>query len=396
MKYDLCIIGGAGHVGLPLGVAFANAGAKTVLLDTNVEVLNQISSGNFPFMEKGGEAALKTALRAKTLFTSSEPEVIGQSDVVIMVIGTPVDEHLAPNLHGLMKVVESYSSHFRNGQIVILRSTVFPGTSERLQRYFEKKGLNIGVSFCPERIVEGKALEELSSLPQIVSGFDRKTIKKVSALFARLTKRKIVVMEPIEAELAKLFSNAWRYLTFAVANEFFVIATEHGLDYHKIYRGMTEDYPRMTLPRPGFAAGPCLLKDTMQLAAFHSSNFFLGHAAMSVNEKLPAVVLRQLEKKMPDLHDKTIGILGMAFKAESDDIRESLSYKLRKIALTKADQVLCHDFFVQDERLVPLDKLLKESDAVILVAPHKGYAKIDPKKYPKKVFIDIWDFWPRR
>ncbi|OHA37203.1 MAG: hypothetical protein A3H57_03960 [Candidatus Taylorbacteria bacterium RIFCSPLOWO2_02_FULL_43_11] len=354
-----------------------------------------ISSGSFPFMERGGEAALKKALKAKTLLTSPDPEVIGQSDVVVMVIGTPVDEHLAPNLHGLMKVVESYSAYVRTGQTVILRSTVFPGTSERLQRYFDKKGLKVGVSFCPERIVEGKALEELSSLPQIISGFDPKTVKKVTTLFSRLTKRKIVVMEPIEAELAKLFSNAWRYLTFAVANEFFVIATEHGLDYHKIYAGMTEDYPRMNLPRPGFAAGPCLLKDTMQLAAFHSSNFFLGHAAMSVNEKLPAVVLRQLEKKLPDMHDKTIGILGMAFKAESDDIRESLSYKLKKIAMTKAGAVLCHDFYVDDSRLVSLKKLIKESDAIILAAPHKGYSKIDPKKYPKKVFIDIWNFWPK-
>jgi UDP-N-acetyl-D-mannosaminuronic acid dehydrogenase len=223
----------------------------------------------------------------------------------------------------------------------------------------------------------------------------------------------------MEAELAKLFSNTWRYITFAIGNQFYMTAADHGLNYHNIYKAMVTDYERnKDLPRPGFAAGPCLLKDTMQLAAFNNNNFFLGHAAMLVNEGFPSYIIEKLLKAVPDLHNKTIGILGMAFKAESDDARDSLSYKLKKIAATKCRAVLCHDFYVKDASFSSLEDTLEKSDILILGAPHKDYAKIDIAKYKNKIlggpeiklvssnnlessnknnklFVDVWNFWKK-
>ena len=393
-KHDACIIGGAGHIGLPLGVVLALNGVKTVLFDINKESLRQIKSGIFPFKERDGAKGLKEALSKKTLFVSSVPEAITQSRFVFLVVGTPIDEYLNPHITGIFKVLDNYFDYFRDGQILILRSTIYPNTSERIQRYFEERKKKVHVAFCPERIVEGNALHELQNLPQIISAFDSKTLGVVRDLFGKLTKRKIIAVKPIEAELAKLFCNAWRYIHFSIANQFFMIASDHGLNYSTIHKAMVEDYERnKDIPRPGFAAGPCLLKDTMQLAAFNNNNFFLGHTAMLVNEGLPSHILHKLSQEFPDLKKKTIGILGMAFKADSDDHRDSLSFKLKKIAETKCKKVLCHDFYIKNSSFHSLPNVLRQADIIILAAPHTQYKSIDFKKYKNKKIVDIWDFW---
>ncbi|MCF7835501.1 MAG: nucleotide sugar dehydrogenase [Candidatus Marinimicrobia bacterium] len=393
MKYDLCVIGGAGRVGLPLSITFANAGFKTVIFDINEEALVKIQKGVFPFKEDGGKKNLKEALSGGNFFFSNTPEAISQSKNIIFIIGTPVDSYLNPDLRSFHNALESYFDYFKDGQILILRSTVFPGTSEKVQNYFINKNKKVNVAFCPERIVEGKAFDELGSLPQIISAFDSKTLEKVGKIFEKTSKKKAVRLEPMEAELAKLFSNAWRYIKFSVANQFFMMAQDYGLDYYKIYKGMTEDYSRNAdLPTPGFAAGPCLFKDTMQLSAFNNNKFFLGHSAMLVNEGLPDFIIQNLKKEV-DLKNKTIGILGMAFKSESDDSRDSLSYKLRKASEVCCKDVLCHDFYIKDDSFVEVDDILKKADVIILGTPHKKYKKINIKKYPSKKFVDIWNFW---
>ncbi len=395
IDHDLCIIGGAGHIGLPLGIAFALKELDTVLLDVNEAVLSQISSGVMPFKEDNGEEGLKQSLAMGKLHVSTDPSVISRSKTVIMVIGTPIDEYLNPNFHGIINTIEKYLEFFTPGQILILRSTVYPGTSERLQRYFQQHGKDVKVAFCPERIVEGKALEELKSLPQIVSAFDDATLQSVCGLFQKLTAKKMIRVKPIEAELSKLYTNAWRYIKFSVSNQFYMIAKEKGVDYQAVYNSMHEDYGRnIDLASPGLTAGPCLLKDTMQLSAFNNNQFFLGHAAMLVNEGMPKFMIEQL-KREHDLKDKTAGILGMAFKAESDDQRDSLSFKLRKIAEIEFKDVLCHDVYMKKPWFVPQEELIEKSDFIILATPHKQYKDIDPRKYPDKVFVDIWNFWPK-
>src|SRR5207248_4136099 len=182
----------------------------------------------------------------------------------------------------------------------------------------------------------------------------------------RLICPKVILLRPVEAELTKLFCNAWRYINFAISNQFFVMAQHFEADFQRIYIAMREGYPRMaSVARPGFAAGPCLLKDTMQLGAFNHGSFVLGQAAMMINEGLPYLVVQDIKRGYP-LADMTVGILGMAFKANSDDPRSSLSYKLRKVLLLECRRVLCSDPFVPDPELTPLPEVIDQADLIII------------------------------
>jgi len=306
---------------------------------------------------------------------------------VIVVIGTPVDEFLGPSMTVFERAVDQIADDLRPGALVVLRSTVYPGTTARVAEDLVARGCDVDVAFCPERIAEGHALEELSSLPQIIGADEERAGDRAEALF-RVLAAKTICTTTREAELAKLFTNTWRYMKFAVANQFFMIAHTAGVDYGNVLEAIRQDYPRARdLPGPGFAAGPCLFKDCMQLAAFTSDHFPLGQAAMHVNEGLPAYVVSALERRYGNLQGRTIGILGMAFKADSDDIRASLSYKLRKLLRWAGAEVLCTDPYVLDERLVPLEEVVRRSEVLILGAPHAAYQGLDVG--PKDV-VDVW------
>lgn len=386
--YDVCIIGGLGHIGLPLGISFADSGKKVVLYDINQKTIDTVSQGKMPFIEKNAEGILKKVI-GKTLFISSKKNVISESYFIVIVIGTPVDEHLNPEFTLFKKFFDEIIDLIGDNQHIILRSTVFPGTTEKIKRYLESKGRHTKVSFCPERIAQGKAMEELRALPQIIASFDEASLKEAKELFSLLTKE-ILFLSPIEAELAKLFTNVWRYIQFAISNQFYQITTQQGLDFYRIYDAITYKYPRaQSFPSAGFAAGPCLFKDTMQLAAYSNNSFFLGHAAMLINEGLPNIIVQRLKEKY-SLRDKTVGILGMAFKANNDDTRQSLSFKLRKLLQIEAKEVLCSDVYVRDDEFVSPHDLIENSDIVILATPHKEYANL---YIEGKVVVDVWNFY---
>jgi UDP-N-acetyl-D-mannosaminuronic acid dehydrogenase len=340
-----------------------------------------------PFAEPGGGEVLGRVLDAGRLVASADPAVVGTAEHVVVVIGTPVDEHLNPDQTAIPKALGVCAGFLRDGQLLVLRSTVFPGVTALVEKMVAGLGLEIEVAFCPERIAEGKAMTELFELPQIISARSAAGTRRASALFGMLT-GKLVVMSPEEAELAKLFTNVWRYIKFATANQLYMMANERGLDFERIRRGLTEDYPRAAdMPAAGFAAGPCLFKDTMQLAAYNDGNFPLGHSAMAVNEGLPLYVIHRLEQRFK-LESLTVGILGMAFKAGSDDIRSSLSYKLKRILEFKAGAVLCTDPYVTvDPHLLPLDEVIERSDLLVVGAPHPDYRGL----VTGKPAADIWD-----
>jgi len=387
-KTDICVIGGCGHVGLPLALCFADKGLEVSVYDINEESVKIVNDGVMPFLENGCEKLLKNNI-GKNLHVSSNPKVISEAQFVIIVIGTPVDEFLNPDRMIFKEFIDDYYKYFTDNQTLILRSTVYPGTSDWLHNYLEKKSKKIHVSFCPERIAEGKAIEEIYNLPQIVSAYSSKVTKIVSNLFKKLTKD-IIVLDPTEAELAKLYTNSWRYIQFAIANQFYMLANGHGKDFYKIYDAMTFKYPRtQSFPKAGFAAGPCLFKDTMQLSSFDNNKFFLGHSAMLINEGMPAFIAEELEKKF-DLKTKTVGILGMAFKAESDDPRSSLSYKLRKILNISSKKLFCSDEYIENKSFVSKEELIEKSDIIILGVPHNNYDGINLPK--DKYIYDMWNF----
>jgi UDP-N-acetyl-D-mannosaminuronic acid dehydrogenase len=341
-----------------------------------------------PFMEKDGNEVLQRVLAGGKLEMDHTPALVADCKFIVLIVGTPVDEHLNPTFTAMHRALDVCHEHLRDGQILILRSTVFPGITRHVQDYLRGKGLDIKVAFCPERVAQGFSIEEFRSLPQIVSAFDEDTIKEVKSLFGHFAKE-FVEMSPMEAELCKLMTNSWRYIQFAAVNQFYMIATEHGLDFNRILHGCRYKYPRMAgMPGPGLAAGPCLVKDTMQLAAFSHNQFVLGHSAMLINEGLPAHLI-DLASKQIDLRRSTAGILGMAFKAESDDHRDSLSYKLKKLLGLRAKKVLCSDPFVQDPKLVPMEQVTAEADVIFIGAPHKAYANLQAR--PLQVIVDVWN-----
>ncbi len=375
MALSIVVVGGCGHVGLPLGVVLAESAGHVTLLDINVDVVARVNDGDVPFLEPGLDEALARVLNEGTLTATANADCVSEADTVVIVIGTPVDEHLNPDPNAVVSAIDEIADTMRDGQLVVLRSTVFPGVTAMVERHLAARGLAVDVAFCPERIAEGKAMEELRSLPQIVGASTDSARVRARALFGTLTDT-LIDTTPEEAELAKLFTNTWRYIKFAAANQFMMIANDHGLDFERIRSAIAHDYPRAAdMPGSGFAAGPCLFKDTMQLAAFNDNGFQLGHAAMLVNEGLPLYVVSQLEQQH-DLTEKTVGILGMSFKAESDDIRSSLSYKLKRILRFKAKRVLCTDPYVTadtDPSLVDLATVLTEADILVIGAPHPEY-----------------------
>lgn len=390
-KYDICVVGGCGRVGLPLAIAFADKGMKVVIYDLDKNRCDLVKKGFMPFSEEGCEEKLKQTA-GKKLHVGAGPKVISKSKFVITTTGTPVEEHLNPQYSAMLKFFQGILPYLVEGQCVILRSTVYPGTAGRINEFLKGKGLKVHLAFCPERIAEGKALKELHDLPQIVSGFDREGIREASKLFSTITDD-IIVIDPIEAELAKLFTNTWRYIQFAAANQFYMLANRCKLDYYKIHNAMTYKYPRMqALPSPGFAAGPCLFKDTMQLSAFSNNTFFMGHSSMLVNEGLPNYLVEQLKESI-NLGDKAAGILGMAFKANSDDERDSLSFKLKKLLEMEAREVYCSDPYVKRDYFISAEKLVKKCDVIIVGAPHDVYKKLKIGK--DKILVDVWNLYKR-
>jgi UDP-N-acetyl-D-mannosaminuronic acid dehydrogenase len=384
---DVVVLGGGGHVGLPLSLTLADAGLCVGIYDTNQSTLDRIAAGEMPFLETGAEDLLRKILPTGRLEFGTSGSMIERTDTVIVVVGTPVDEFLGPSMTVFERVVNQVAPHLREGALVVLRSTVYPGTTAYVTQHLAEAGCSVDVAFCPERIAEGHALEELRSLPQIIGADDDRAAERATTLFRRLVD-KTVRTSTKEAELAKLFTNTWRYMKFAVANQFFMIADQAGVDYTNVLRAIREDYPRAAdLPGPGFAAGPCLFKDAMQLAAFTTDHFPMGQAAMQVNEGLPAYIVAALERRYTSLRGKTVGILGMAFKAESDDTRASLSYKMRKLLSWAGARVLATDPYVDDDRLVTLDCVLEESDILVLGAPHKAYRGLE---IGGKDVVDVW------
>ena len=388
MKYDITIIGGFGHVGLPLGIVFADKGLKVCLYDIDRAKADSIARGEMPFVEYGAEPILKKSLANGNLVTSVDPQDISNAQHVIVAIGTPIDEYLNPKINQFLDALADVKKYLHPNQLIIIRSTVYPRTSHLLDEQLRGPGgIPMKIAYCPERIVQGHSVRELGELPQIVAGLSPEAENEAAALFAKISP-KIIRTNLREAELIKLFANSWRYIQFAVANQFYMIATNFGEDYNSIRKALTDGYGRAAaLPSAGFTAGPCLLKDTMQLAAFNSNNFMLGHAAMMINEGLPNFIVEGLSKQY-DLSQMTVGVLGMAFKADIDDIRDSLSYKICKILRMYHAEILCSDEFVRDASFVSKEELMERCDMIILGVPHSAYKNLVFRD--DCIVVDIW------
>jgi UDP-N-acetyl-D-mannosaminuronic acid dehydrogenase len=388
MKPDVFIVGGFGHIGLPLGIFLADAGLTVLLHDIDHGKAAAIREGRMPFLEHGAESILARVI-GERLFIADGLGQAASADTIIITIGTPLDEYLNPKLLPMLRLAEDLAPHLRPGHHVMLRSTVFPGTSRQVAAFFERRVPGVHLTTCPERIVQGQAILELPRIPQIVSGSSDEAAAAAEAFFARVAV-KTVRLSLEEAELAKLFSNAWRYLQFAIANQMYMMASDAGADFFRIYHAMTWEYDRAKgLPLPGFAAGPCLFKDTVQLAAAYKNTFQLGHQAMLINEGLPQFLVEELRARHGvDLGRSRIGILGMAFKADIDDIRDSLSYKLGKILRFHGADVRYSDELAKDPTFISKEELVESCPIIIVGVPHSAYRDLVIPE--ARLVIDLW------
>ena len=379
----IAIIGGGGRVGLPLAILLANIGHKIVIIDIDAERNNLINQRILPFKETGADKLIKSLSLDKLYATTSNDE-IENSDTCILIIGTPVLEDGTPSANSLIELVKNLIPYLRNTNLLMLRSTVYPGITKKIQEVLDLSGLKIDVAFCPERIAEGNALAEIRILPQII-GVETETAFELSkSVFDGISAETIRTTFEV-AELTKLFANAFRYLNFAIANEFFQICVDNNIDWESVWNALRHNYPRASsLPLPVFAAGPCLVKDTQQLE-YYASNFILGQSALFINEKFPEFIINKLSENF-DLQNMVVGILGMTFKANVDDFRSSLSFSLKDLLEEKAMAVYCSDTELQEPYFVDTLTLIELSDIIVVATPHSAYKNL----IITKPTVDIW------
>lgn len=397
-KTKVAIIG-IGRVGLPLGLVLAKEGLEVHGIDVNKELIETLKKGVMPFLEKGGGSLLKKHLH-KNFFPTLDFSVVQRCHFIVLTLGTPVDENMNPSLVQIDAALTSAQNFLRPYQVLILRSTVSPRTTEYVANFVDKiKNLRVGknfyLAFCPERIAEGKALEELYEIPQIVGGIDKKSARKAAALF-KVLKVNCWLTDAVSAELSKLFTNMYRYIAFAVANEFMILAGKYNRDIYEIVGLVNKDYKRGGLAFPGLTGGACLFKDGFFL--INDIPFIdLIVAAWKVNEAVPLFLIEKIKARMK-LVDKKVVILGAAFKANIDDIRESLSFKVRKALEREGAQVFLHDPLIKNYQQ-DLNKVLKDASLLFIATRHSYYLQTLKISRLKKLvnknclICDVWNIF---
>ncbi len=395
------IVGGGGHVGLPLGIVLADAGFSVTLIDKDEERLQTVENGDLPFSEPGGEPMLKSVLDAGRLHTTTDIASTADCEVVFVAIGTPIDEHRNPQMDALFDVVGDVTNHIDDDTLIVFRSTIYPGTTNIVCERLDEAGYTVGedvyVSFAPERIAQHKSFEEIDSLPQLIGAPDDESYERTEEVFRSFLKAECLRLNPTEAELGKLFTNMYRYLTFAAANEFYLIAdsfaTHHEVNIHKILDRTKKDYPRFDVPDPGAnVGGPCLTKDGWFLVD-NIPFTELVSTAYQINEGIPAQIINRMVGKAPE--PKKVTVLGLTFKSNSDDIRNSVSFKMRKQLQMKGygDPVEIEPNIDGGDDWTDV----AGSDWVILMTPHDDFANFENvRQYVDNedcLYCDIWGLW---
>jgi UDP-N-acetyl-D-mannosaminuronic acid dehydrogenase len=392
----VAVIGAAGHVGLGLTLSIADAGHQVFGIDVNESAIRQIKSGEIPFVEEGGAEVLARVLANGKLTMTSDLAVVANCHVVIVILGTPIDENLNPVVAPLHNLFRSMRPHLRKDQLIVLRSTVSPGTTDCIRAALEREsrwrvGRDLFVVYAPERVVQGRSLEEIRSLPQIIGAYDRLSFHLAEEFFSTFVNNRCLQLTPCEAELAKLMCNMARYTAFAVANEFYLIADQYKANIHRIFDACSYDYPRFSVPTPGAnVSGPCLFKDGFFLAQwFPFPELIL--TAFKINESMPVHIFKKLQTNR---EIRKVGVLGLAFKAGNDDTRYSLSFKFKKLLEAGGYELACVDPFVLEYHDF---SRLRGCDAVVLMTPHSDFANLNSLAEivdnERCLYVDIWGFW---
>jgi len=397
----VCVMG-LGRVGLPLGVVLANCGLTCCGVDIDSERVSQINRGEPPFKENRLDEWLKRAQElGKFHATIETKESLSQSDIILVTVGTPTTSQRCVDYSQLYGALEKISEVNLHGKAIGIRCTLVPGTVNKVVvPYLEEKsklraGEDFALAMCPERILEGRAIDELLSLPEIVGGINDLSNAIFAELFRKINPKKdILFTTPTGAELAKLFTNIYRYLSFALANEFAIWAENYGEDAHEIIKVANYGYPRCNIPKPGFAGGPCLGKDCLLLD--NTTFISMVSTAWKLNEMIPQHVAESIRKKMGLLYGKKIAVLGLAFKAGSDDTRLSPCVKLVEILKGYGAIVRVHDPYISNT--LPINEALEKPDVVVVAVNHPEFRNLTTEidESSCKLIFDVWGIFDER
>tara|TARA_B110000503_G_C7158475_1_gene418496 strand:+ start:104 stop:1279 length:1176 start_codon:yes stop_codon:yes gene_type:complete len=387
-KKSISIIGGAGHVGMPLALKFAEKNYNVICIDKNEKLNNLLNKGILPYEEKGAKKLLAKSLKNKKIKFVSNFQEIQNTKYIIITVGTPVDKQKKPNMNFVFQVIKSMKKYIHSNHSIILRSTLYPGTTDQIIKKLRKERIKAKVSYCPERVAQGISIFEIENLPQIISSESNDELKKIKILFKKICKH-VEILNFIEAEYSKLFSNAWRYIKFAVSNEFYMLSKIKKFDFDKVYKAMTFNYPRNAgLPKQGFAAGPCLPKDSIQLYQSCPEYSKLSKNAYAINQSMPKFLI-DIVKKTMKLNNKNVGVLGTTFKSGIDDERNSLSIDLIKNLKKEKAKVYFYDPYTLSENQASLKIIMEKCKVIFIGTPHPEFKKIN---FKKKIVIDCWNF----
>lgn len=399
-KQKRIAIFGVGRVGLPLALILADKGFQVTGIDVDSFRINLLKNKIMPFLEEGAEPLLRKHSGGNFQIFSQEhiDRIITENETIIFTLGTPIDETYSPNFSDIEKLIRRIAPIIKPGQTIILRSTVSPGGTEQLARQLEEQtkliiGVNLFLAYCPERIAEGKSIEELTQIPQIIGSLDEKSAEKAAEIFKKIAPE-ILYTKPKSAELAKLFCNMYRYIDFAIGNEFMMIAENYNCDIYEVLNLVNKNYKRGNLKSPGFTAGPCLVKDGFFLID-KSPYMELVTAAWRLNENIPGYLLSRIKAEIKDLRKKKVALLGLAFKKNIDDMRYSLSPKLERYFLAEGASVSVHDPFIDSELL---ENAISKADILILGINHDVFKKLTFKYIknfvsPDCLIFDIWNLF---
>ena len=393
---EVAVIGAAGHMGLGFSLVLANAGYLVHGVDVDEATVVRIMSGRVPYIEEGAEPILERVLATDSLRMGNDLSVVSRAKYIAVQIGTTPDEHLTPRMDALYDLADDLAPYLEPGHVLMLRSTLVPGTTDNLARQLARTtGLEVGrdlhLACHPERSVQGRSICEMPTLPSVIGAYTREDFDIVSQFCRTYSSGACLRVTPLEAEFAKLMTNAARYVQFALSNEFALISAPYDVNINRIMEAANTDYPRLDLPTPGLnVGGPCLYKDSLMLADGIPWSTLTG-TAMGVNESMPALVVRGLGK-YPGV--RKVAVLGMTFKAGSDDTRNSLGPKLRDRLRNAGYAVVC-----VEPNLEGYDDLqdIAGSDAVVLMTPHDEFGDWNLVRAhagnPGCVYVDIWGRW---
>ncbi len=392
---------GLGRVGLPLALSFAGRGLRTIGVDRDPRVLESVREGRMPFAEPGAQELLERVREAGTLTLTDRVADAAAARQVVLTIGTPSFSHIEIDMRDIRSALDDLLGVLQAGHSLILRSTIAPGTTDFVAGYLAKhRGFQVGeevfVAHAPERIAASRFLEEIDTLPCIIGGVGERSGEVAAELFG-VFDAPIVQTTPVQAELAKIWTNILRYTQFALPNLLMMDCERYAANVFEVIDLINRDYPRGGIAQPGLTAGTCLRKDfTFSEERLAAPGMLL--AVSRVNESVPLFLLEGTKRRLGTLADRRVAVLGLAFKADTDDERDSLAHKLIRLAERELADVVVHDPVVATPT-ASLEEALKGADVVVVAANHSTFrspstlAAIASLASPECLVVDPWNCW---